>query len=89
MDGSPQLRHDVGLSPTPVYWRANADAVAQDAALIVFVVRWTQYCHWSQGSQCNPNLQRPGPHRVRGVDHVRAVQAVVGAEVDGHVPAFL
>ena len=31
----------------------------------------------------------PGPHRVRGVDQARAVQAVVGAEVDGHVPAFL
>ena len=30
-----------------------------------------------------------GPHRVRGVDPARAVQAVVGAEVDGHVPAFL
>ena len=36
-----------------------------------------------------PNLQRPGPHRVRGVDQARAVQAVVGTEVDGHVPAFL
>jgi ATP sulfurylase len=30
-----------------------------------------------------------GPHRVRGVDQARAVQAVVVAEVDGHVPAFL
>jgi len=31
--------------------------------------------------------QRAGAHRVRGVDQARAVQAVVGAEVDGHVPA--
>jgi hypothetical protein len=35
------------------------------------------------------NLQRPGAHRVRSVDQARAVQAVVGTEVDGHVPAFL
>src|SRR5271169_984471 len=35
------------------------------------------------------NLQRPGAHRVRGVDHARAAQAVVGPEVDRRVPAFL
>src|SRR5271169_6966683 len=35
------------------------------------------------------NLQRPGAHRVRGVDQARAARAVVGAEVDRLVPAFL
>ena len=34
-------------------------------------------------------VQRPGAPRVRGVDQARAVQAVVGAEVAGNVPAFL
>ena len=30
-----------------------------------------------------PNLQRTGPHRVRGMDQARALQAMIGAEVDG------
>ena len=31
----------------------------------------------------------PGAHRVRGLDHARAVQAMVGAEIVRHDPAFL
>src|SRR5262249_40913542 len=41
------------------------------------------------GDRRHADFQRSGAHRVRGVDQARAVQAVVGAEVDGHVPAFL
>ena len=35
------------------------------------------------------HFRRPGAPRVRGVDPGRALQAVVGAEVDGHDPAVL
>ena len=40
-------------------------------------------------SSSSRELSRPGAPRVRGVDQARAVQAVVGAEVVGNVPAFL
>src|SRR6266852_3050327 len=35
------------------------------------------------------NLQRPGAHRVRGMDQTRAVQAVVGTEVEWCASAIL
>ena len=51
MDGSPQLRHDIGLWPTPVYWGANADAVARDSGLI------------AGSSDCEPvAILRPAEH---------------------------
>src|SRR5262249_28834319 len=51
----------------------------------------THYCGTKVRARArrHANFQRSGAHCVRGVDQARAVQAVVGAEVDGHVPAFL